>query len=215
MKSFYSLAAALVAMVLAGSTALADTMSSDTGKDTISMGEMHGRFGGPVYNGPPALDVTAALVTAGGGVGHYSTATALTSMVGKTLVNAEVGKLTKQYGATKVGQWLKTFDFAVDDALKIATAAGVKLPAPAPLTGKALAIGLVKAGLDKEGAFQIEYLLDKAVSHKIHVAVMNDIDKAPGFGKAADLDYHLISNQAFYDLAQALGATGVKLAPLH
>jgi hypothetical protein len=29
------------------------------------------------------------------------------------------------------------------------------------------------------------------------------------------LQYHLISNQAFYDLAQALGATSVKLAPLH
>ena len=34
-------------------------------------------------------------------------------------------------------------------------------------------------------------------------------------GKHADLMYHTISNQAFYDIAQALGATSVKLAPLH
>lgn len=217
MKSIHPLAAALVAAAIAanGTIALADSMLSDSGTDYTSMGEMHGRFGGPVYNGPPALDVTAALVAAGGGASNYSTATALTNMVGKDLVGQEVAKLSKQYGQDKVTQWLKTFDFAVSDALKVATAAGVKLPAPAPLKGKDLAVALVKAGLDKGGAFQIEYLLDKAVSHKIHVAVMNDIDKNPAFGKAADLSYHLISNQAFYDLAQALGATSVKLAPLH
>ncbi len=217
MKSIQSLAAALAAATLATSSAiaLAGSMSGDNGKDFSSMGQMHGRFGGPVYNGPPALDVTAALVAAGGGAANYSTATALTSMVGKATVNAEVAKLSKQYGQNKVTQWLKTFDFAVTDALNIATKAGVKLPAPAPLHGKALAVGLVKAGLDKDGAFQIELLLDKAVSHKIHVAVMNDIDKNAAFGKADDLTYHLISNQAFYDLAQALGAKSVKLAPLH
>ena len=44
---------------------------------------------------------------------------------------------------------------------------------------------------------------------------MNDIDKEPGLGKKADLQYHEISNQAFYDVAQALGMTSVKLAPVH
>jgi hypothetical protein len=217
MKSIHSLAAALAAatLVTSGAIALADSMSADNGKDYSSMGEMHGRFGGPVYTGAAALDVTAALVAAGGGAANYSTATALTSMVGKDTVNAEVAKLSKQYGQDKVTQWLKTFDFAVTDALKIATNAGVKLPAPAPLQGKDLAVGLVKAGLDKDGAFQIELLLDKAVSHNIHVAVMNDIDKNAAFGKGDDLTYHLISNQAFYDLAQALGAKSVKIAALH
>lgn len=198
-------AALALAILLSTTTAFADTMAAAE----------RGRYGGPVYNGAPALDVTAALVQAGGGAANYSTATALVSMVGKPTVDAEVAKLTKQYGASAVTQWLKTFDFAVTDALKIATAAGIKLPAPAALTGKALAVGLVKAGVDSGGAFQTEYLLDKAVSHKIHDQVMDDIDKAPGFGKIADLQYHTISNQAFYDLAQALGATTVKLAPLH
>jgi hypothetical protein len=209
------LLAALGAVAILGAGTEVFAASQDTGQDTMMNGEMHGRFGGPVYNGPPALDVTAALVQAGGGAAQYSTAAALVSMLGKPTVDAEVAKLTKQYGADMVTQWLKTFDFAVDDSLKIATAAGIKLPAPAPLQGKALAEGLVKAGVDSQGYFQIELLLDKAVSHKIHVQVMNDIDKAPGFGKKADLDYHLISNQAFYDVAQALGLTSVKLAPLH
>src|ERR1700694_2824878 len=102
----------------------------------------------------------------------------------------------------------------VKDSLKIATAAGVKLPAAA-LSGPKLATALVEAGQDSDGAFQIEYLLDKAVSHKIHVQVMNDIDHAPGFGKKADLNYHLISNQAFYDVGMGLKVPNIKLAPLH
>jgi hypothetical protein len=205
---FTAIAGALAAMLVA-SAAFADTMSSS------SMSSEHGRYGGPIYSGAPALDVTAALVKAGGGAANYSTAAALVSMLGKSTVDAEVAKLSKQYGAAAVTMWLKTFDFAVTDALKIATAAGIKLPAPAPLEGKALAEGLVKAGVDSNGAFQIEYLLDKAVSHKIHNQVMDDIDKQPGLGKKADLQYHQISNQAFYDVAQALGLTSVKLAPVH
>jgi hypothetical protein len=199
-----------------GSMAGAMTKPRDMGKDTMMSGAMHGRFGGPVYTGAPALNVTAALVMAGGGPANFSTATALTAMVGKATVTAEVAKLSKQYGAAAVTQWLKTFDFAVGDSLKIATAKGIKLPAADPkLTGKKLATTLVTAGTDTNGVFQIELLLDKGVSHAIHVQVMNDIDKAPGLGKKADLDYHMISNQAFYDVAEALGAKGVMLAPLH
>lgn len=186
----------------------------DYGHDTTINGRIHGRYGGPVYNGPPALAATASLVAAGGGPQDYSTAKALTAMVGSKLVNAEVGKLSKQYGTAATEQWLKTFDFAVDDSLKIATSEGVKLPPPA-LEGKALAKALVGAGATKDGTFEIEFLLDKAVSHKIHVQVMNDIDKTEGLGKLADLKYHLISNQAFYDVAQALGDKTVKLSSIH
>ncbi len=210
MNRYLGMSALTAAAALAlGTIANADQMSS-------SHMAMQGRFGGPVYTGQPALSVTASLVAAGGGADHYSTATALVSMVGKDLVTAEVAKLQKQYGKDAVGQWLKTFDYAVTDALKHATAAGVKLPAPdSMLTGKTLAATLVKAGTASDGTFQIEFLLDKAVSHSIHNAVMDDIDHNPSYGKHADLMYHTISNQAFYDLAQALGATSVKLAPLH
>ena len=204
---------AVVAGLLTGSAAFAGE-STDTGHDTTMHGTQMGRFGGPVYDGAPALAVTASLVAAGGGADKYSTATALTSMLGAATVKAEVGKLTKQYGESAVNSWLKTFDFVVSDALKVATAAGVTLPQPA-MSGKELAETLVKAGTASDGTFQIEFLLDKAVSHKIHVQVMNDIDKEPGLGKKADYDYHRISNQAFYDVAQALGLTSVKLAAVH
>lgn len=206
-------ALAVAAGLVTGTAAFAD-QPMDTGHDTMMNGMQMGRFGGPVYSGAPALAVTASLVAAGGGADKYSTASALTNMLGAATVKAEVDKLTKQYGADAVTTWLKTFDFAVNDSLKIATAAGVKLP-EATLSGKKLAETLVRAGTASDGTFQIEFLLDKAVSHKIHVQVMNDIDKDPGLGKKADYDYHRISNQAFYDVAQALGLTSVKLAAVH
>jgi hypothetical protein len=197
-------------------TSIAVAAPLDTGKDTTDAGTMHGRFGGPVYDGPPALNVTAALVKAGGGAANFSTAKALVSMLGTDTVNGEVAKLSKQYGKDIVGTWLKTFDYAVGDSLKIATAAGIKLPdAPADLSGVKLAQTLVTAGTASDGTFQIEFLLDKAVSHGIHVQVMNDIDANDDLGKLADLRYHQISNQAFYDVAQALGMKTVKLADQH
>jgi hypothetical protein len=172
----------------------------------------HSRYGGPSYTGKPALSATASLVQAGGGPANYSTATALTNMVGKDLVIAEVAKLNKQYGEEKVKSWLAVFDFAVKDALKYATAAGVKLP-PANLKGKALASALVQAGLDKSNTFYVEYMLDKAVSHDIHEKVMDDIDAK--FSPTADADFHRITNQAMVDVAHALGMKSVKLASFH
>lgn len=173
------------------------------------------RYGGPAYAGAPNLAATAALVAAGGGAANFSIATALTSMVGADLTNKEVAKLTKQYGKANAASFIKTFDFAVKDALKVATDAGVKLPAPAPLKGHALAAALVKAGLAPDNTFWEELQLDHAVSHKIHMQVMDDIDKAPGYGKAADANYHKVADQAHYDLAQALGMKDVKLASFH
>jgi hypothetical protein len=56
-------------------------------------------------------------------------------------------------------------------------------------------------------------MLDHLVTHKIHDQTMTDIDAK--FGAAADENYHKISNQAFYDIAQALGDKSVAVAALH
>jgi len=169
------------------------------------------RYGGPTYTGAPALNVTASLVAAGGGSKEFSTAKALTSMVGSETVTAEVQKLTKEFGKKRVTRWLKVFDFAVGDALRIATAAGVSLPEP-DLKGTDLAGTLVKASMDADGTVYTEFLLDKAVTHKIHMLVMNDIDHK--FGAQADEDYHLLTNTALYDLAMAFKVPGAKLAKI-
>lgn len=191
-------------------SAAPDAMATTAG--SMKAGAMS-RFGGPAYTGAPNLAATVALVMAGGGPGHFSTAKALTSMVGAATTSAEVAKLSKQYGAAKATQFITTFDFAVNDAVAQAMKAGVKLPAPAPLKGKALAVALVKAGLTPDGTFWTELMLDHAIGHDLHVTAMNDIDKK--YGQTSDADYHQVANQAFYDLAQALGAKTVKLASFH
>lgn len=171
-------------------------------------------FGGVTYSGAPALNVTAALVEAGGGASHFDFATALVSMLGQDTVNAEVAKLTKQYGKTATDNFIAGMTFAVNDGLKRATEAGVKLPAaPADLKGTKLASTLVTAGTTPDGTWWSGYLFDKALSHDIHVQVMQDIDAK--FGHGADENTHKILNQAMYDVAQALKAKNVKLASLH
>lgn len=173
-------------------------------------------FGGPAYLGAPNLQLTAAFLKAGSGADGFSTAQALVAMVGEKTVKAEVAKLTKQYGEEKVNNWLKGTDAVIADALKHASDAGVTLPAaPAELTGTALAVALVKAGLAEDGTFWSGRLYDKLVSHDIHNAVMADVNKNPSLGLAYDQNVHRITNQAFYDVAQALGHKDVKLASLH
>ncbi|HUH31961.1 MAG TPA: hypothetical protein VLZ55_11465 [Rhodanobacter sp.] len=171
-------------------------------------------FGGPIYTGEPALAATAALIKAGGGADNFSFQTALVSMLGEKTVNAEVEKLTKQYGADEVKGFVDGMTFAVKSAIKNATAAGITLPeAPADLKGADLAKALVQAGTAPDGTFWSGYLFDKALSNKIHVLVMTDIDQA--VGHAADESTHKILNQAMFDVAQALEMKDVKLASLH
>lgn len=171
-------------------------------------------FGGPIYTGAPALKATAALVRAGGGADNFKFSTALVAMLGEKTVNAEVAKLTKQYGKEDVDHFISGMTFAINDGLKRATEAGVKLPAaPADLKGAKLAKALVGAGTAPDGTFWAGWMFDKAISHKLHNQVMADIDAKSGHG--SDKNTHKILNQAMYDVAQALGQKDVKLASLH
>lgn len=194
-----------------GAIALAAAMGATAFAGSMMSGGTD-RYGGPAYMGAPNLAATVELVQDGGGVKNFSFVKALTAMVGPKLVKAEVAKLTKQYGDKNIDQWVKTWDFAVPDAVAVATKAGVKLPPPAHLSGKQLAAALVKVG-STSGAFWTGDMLDHTISNKVHNAVMDDIDAK--YGQAADAEYHKITNQAMYDLAHALGANSVKLAAFH
>jgi hypothetical protein len=178
-----------------------------------NMGGQMNRYGGPSYTGKPALGVTVALVKAGGGPSNFSLVTALKSMLGADTVNSEVSKLKNQYSDKKVKMWVKVMNFYVDDALKIIKNKGINLPPAANMSGKQLAKALVKAGTAQDGTFWAGNLFDHALSHNIHVQLMNDADKK--FGEKWDANAHAVTNQAFYDVAQALGMNNVKLAPFH
>ena len=186
-------------------------MSGSMGMMEHGMPEGKGGGDGTTYTGKPDLQGAVSLVVAGGPIGSFSVVKAISAMAGATVANAEVAKLTKQYGSAKVASFVAVQNFAVNDAVKRATAAGVKFPKPM-LTGTTLAKRVVMAGL-VHGTYYEGTQLDKLVSHPIHEAVMGDIDAK--FGAAADGNYHRIADQAHYDLAHALGVTSVKLAAYH
>ena len=175
-------------LILAGADALAQSTA---------------RYGGSVYSGAPDLPLTLSMVMAGGGPSNFHTTTLVGVLAGKN-ADAEVAKLTKQYGEENVKAYLTTFDFVVNDAVKRATEAGVKFPAtplPDPKDGKALTVALYKAGIDPSSGFNVEYMLDHLVSHPIHDQVMDDIDAK--YGKTADGVYHSVTLVVFQDLKKA------------
>ena len=173
----------------------ASPMSSDLNMNAPS------RFSGPgVYSGKPALPVTLSMIVAGGGPSNFSTLTLIQTLAGDK-TSAEVAKLKKQFGDAKVANFVKVFDFVVSDSLRIVKEKNIALPStpdPNPKDGKALAQALWSAGQTPDG-FQVEVMLDRAVSHPIHDQVMDDIDKK--YGIAADADYHAVLTQAMKDLA--------------
>jgi hypothetical protein len=212
----FALLPLVAAAALFGSTIAAGAQTSSMSSSSMA-GMEHGMAEGTPggdgmpYTGAPDLQATVSLVVAGGPIGHFSLVKALTALAGAATANAEVAKLTKEYGAAKVTSFVNVQNFAVDDAVKRATAAGVKFPAPT-LKGAELAKRLTMLGLEN-GTYYEGVMLDHILTHAIHEEVMVDIDNK--FGEAADANYHRIADQAHYDLAQALGAKTVKLASYH
>lgn len=191
LRKFAAIAA--FAALVAPSAAFAATMPNIVNQPS--------RFSGPgVYTGKPALQVTLSMVMAGGGPSNFKTVTLLKTLTGDKF-NAEVGKLTKQYGKQKIDNFISIFAFIVSDTLKIVAQKHIalpKTPSPDPHNGPALAQALWSAGQTGSG-FNVEVMLDRAVSHGIHDQVMKDIDAK--YGVAADADYHAILNTAMHDLA--------------
>ena len=200
-----------VAVSAAPTTGIAMTASMSGTMMHHGMPPGHMGADGTPYLGAPDLLAASSLVAAGGAAEHFSIVAALQSLAGKKTADAEILKLTRQYGPGKVASFVKVQNFAVDEAVRDAIAAGVKFPAPT-LSGKVLAVRITKHGL-QQGTYYEGAMLDKLVSHKIHEAVMDAIDAQ--YGMKADANYHRIADQAHYDLAQALGAKKVMLAAYH
>jgi len=201
MSSIRSLATAAIFFALSAAAAFGAPSGMMSSMKDVTM--QPSRFSGPgVYTGAPALRVTLSMVMAGGGPGHFQSTTLVKKLTGSKF-DAEVDKLTKQFGKDKVATFLDVFNYVVDDSLKIATEKHVALPStpsPDPNNGEALAGALWAAGQTGHG-FNVEVMLDRAVSHPIHVQVMDDIDHK--YGIAKDADYHAVLNQAMHDLASA------------
>ncbi len=155
-----------------------------------------------VYTGTPDLALTAALLKAGGGAGHFSSFK-LFGVVTKGLTAKEAAKLTNQFGAGDVKDTFAVFDYAIDDVVRIVTAKHIALPpaSPDPADSKALAVALYKAGTTTTGNWDVGYMLEHLITHPIHHVIMHDIDAK--FGAKKNEVFHIVLSQMMDDLAIA------------
>jgi len=200
----FAIRKAAAAALLAGITlAAVPAMAAD------SMGGMNmdkARFSdATVYKGAPNLPLTLSMIVAGGGPKDFDSVKLVGVLAGAKTA-AEVASLDQKFGADNVKSFLTVFNFVVNDSVAKVTAAKVALPAtpdPSPADGKALAAALYKLGVTPSGSYDVEYMLDALVTHPIHLAVMDDINKK--YGMAADGNYHAVLTQAMLDLKSVYG----------
>ncbi len=160
-----------------------------------------------IYRGTPNLQLTLAVVIAGGGPQHFQAAK-LVGVLAGPLTNAEVAKLTKQYGAANVQSFLATFTFAIDDVLRIVQQLNIPLPKeplPDPSNGGKLSAALIQSGTMPDGRYDVGYMIDRMISHDLHSLLMHDINANPQFGPKANANFHVILTQAIIDLKVAYG----------
>ncbi|GAC1355106.1 MAG: hypothetical protein NVSMB31_15490 [Vulcanimicrobiaceae bacterium] len=189
-----SLSASAMPNSMSGHMGMSGHMMMGTGiYHGMKMGPDHGMpegtqgGDGATYTGKPDLQAAISIVVAGGAPGNFSIVKALTALAGEKTANAEVAKLTKQYGSARIAKYVEVQNFAVNDAVRRALKAGVKFPKPS-LTGATLAKRIVGLGL-LNGTYYEGYFLDHIVTNGIHEAVMGDIDHT--FSRAGDANYHL------------------------
>jgi hypothetical protein len=160
-----------------------------------------------IYNGAPDLHLALAVVIAGGGPKDFQAAKLVGVLAGPA-TQAEVAKLTNEYGAANVQSFLATFTFAIDDVLRIVTEQKIPLPnnpIPDPSDGGKLSAALVHAGTMPNGRYDVGYMIDRMISHNLHIALMRDINENPKFGPKANANFHIILTQAILDLKAAYG----------
>ena len=156
--------------------------------------------GPTMYDGTPDLKLTAEVVAAGGGPQHFDSKKLVGVMAGKN-APAALAYMTKTYGPANVDGFFRTFTYAVDDSLKYATAKGIALPAASVPSGAVLTEQLYKAGTLSNGQYDPGYMLEKLVSHPIHMWVMWDINRQADLGKKTDETFHIMLTDAMHKLA--------------
>jgi hypothetical protein len=163
---------------------------------------MFGRADAIMYAGTPDLPLTSAIIAAGGGPSHFSSAKLFKLVAGRG-ADAEAKKLTDQFGAADVKTTFAIFDYAIDDTIAVAAARHIVLPPPRPnpRNGKALALALYRAGVTPDDRWDVGYMLEHLITHPIHHVIMNDIDAK--FGKDNNAVFHMALDQMMHDLGMA------------
>jgi hypothetical protein len=174
-----------------------------------------GKFGGGIHDGAASLDLTAALVQAGGGPEKFSMQAALVEMLGQASADEELARLRGRYGARAVQEWLKISTWLMEQGLVQLRNVGTELPSPSDdLSGAKLAAALADAGIaPDDGTFWSGYWYDRLFSHGINKVLEEDLDRHYGERRAHSV--YTVNNQAMSDISQHVHTSNSSLAKLH
>lgn len=174
-----------------------------------------GKFGGAVHDGAASLELTAAMVQAGGGPQKFSIRTALVNLLGEDAADQELAKLQHQYGEPAVRRWQRISDWMVTQGLVQLRNVGTDLPSPSSnMSGGKLASALVDVGVAPgDSAFWSSYWYDRLFSRGINKVLEEDLERR--FGERKARSAYAMNNQVMYDISQSVHAQDVRLATLH
>lgn len=162
-----------------------------------------------------SLDITSALMQAGGGAETFSMKTALVSMLGQDGAASEIAKLEHEYGTKPVQKWLKGSDWLMHEGLTQLRNTGTELPDPSSdLTGIKLAAALVEAGVAPgDPRFSTDHYYDHLFSHGINKVLETGMDRK--FSARYAKTVFTINDQAMSDVSQQIQTRSSTLAKLH
>ncbi|HYZ17683.1 MAG TPA: hypothetical protein VE591_14825 [Candidatus Acidoferrum sp.] len=154
------------------------------------------------YRGDPDLDLTSALIVAGGGAGHFDAAKLFRVLAGPNS-NAERARLDHMYGKAKVDAFLQTFSFAMIDLVQLFRDNHITLPNRPridPSNGRAMAIAIYRDGIMANGKYDCGYMMEHLMTHPIHIVLMHEIDNQRGHGPKHNANFHAMLTQVVMDL---------------
>ena len=160
-------------------------------------------YGCDCYNGAPNLALTVSVMQAGGGPQHFRTMTLFRALAGP-LAGAERFRLRMMFGNRSVASFEQVFDFMVSDLVSSSKRERVvfpAVPAPDPRDAKALAAALLAGATVSPGTYSVNVLLDRLLSHSLHLRISADI--ARRYGAASEENYRRVLLQALLDMKRA------------
>ncbi|MGZ3518671.1 MAG: hypothetical protein ACXVAM_16090 [Vulcanimicrobiaceae bacterium] len=154
------------------------------------------------YRGAPDLGLAVAIVEAGGGSKHFDGKHFVRTLAaGHT--NAEMRRLERLYGKGRIEAFIQTLTFSVRDTQQILSANHVSMPRQprvSPRDGRALTLAIYHDGIMPTGKFDCGYMMEHIMTHRVHVAVMRDIDQLPAYGRTHNANFHTILTRVILDL---------------
>ena len=166
------------------------------------------------YRGTPDLGLTAAIIDAGGGRGHFDGAKLFRVLAdGKT--KAETARLERMYAKAQIAAFMETLTFATNDLLQLFSYNHMAIPKPrvAPSDGRALAFAMYHDGIMPTGKYDCGYMMEHLMSHPIHVVLMHDISNAHGHGPRHNANFHVLLTRVVLDLKNAYRTSMRKQPP--